>query len=190
MVGMEEQSANVDVWMVHRNLPAAPRVALPAGYRMRFYREGDAAAWARIQQAAERLMTPPPDEATFFKEYGSDHAYLAERILFLVGPDGRDIGTIGAWNDSLFERRELGRIHWVAIVPEAQGAGLAKPMLSAACDVLRDHGYNEAWLWTGTGRVPALNLYLQFGFVPYPRDEPERAAWRAVAPRLKYAINV
>jgi GNAT superfamily N-acetyltransferase len=187
---MNDATPSIDVWMVHRDLARVPRYPMPGGYSMRFYREGDVAAWARVQQAAEKLMSPPPDESTFLKEYGSDHAYLAERILFLVGPDGADIGTIGAWNDSVFENREIGRIHWVAIVPEAQGAGLAKPMLSAACDVLRAHGYSEAWLWTSTGRVPALNLYRQFGFTPYPRDEAERAAWRAVAPQLKYAIDI
>jgi GNAT superfamily N-acetyltransferase len=190
MAAMKEQISNVDVWMVNRNLPSAPRHALPAGYHMRFYREGDAAAWVRVQQLAEQFLSPPPDEATFLKEYGSDHAYLAERIMFLVGPDGSDIGTITGWNDSVFENSEMGRIHWVAIIPSAQGAGLAKPLLSAACDLLRGHGYRAAWLWTGTGRVPALNLYLQFGFVPYPRDELEREAWRAVAPKLKYAIDV
>lgn len=188
MAVMEEQAPNIDVWMINRNLPAAPRYPLPSGYRMRFYREGDAVAWAHIQQAAEKLMAPPPDEATFFKEYGTDHAYLAERIMFLVGPDGSDIGTITAWNDSVFENREMGRIHWVAIVPSAQGIGLAKPMLSAACDVLRQHGYREAWLWTGTGRVPALNLYAHFGFVSYPRNEIDRAAWLAIAPQLKYSV--
>ncbi len=67
---------------------------------------------------------------------------------------------------------------------------LAKPMLSAALDALRARGYNAAWLWTGTGRIAALNLYLHFGFVPHPRDEAEREAWRAVAPHLKYPVIV
>ena len=187
---MTETTPNIDVWMINRDLARAPRYALPSGYSMRFYRQGDVATWSRVQQATEKLMSTPPDEATFEKEYGLDHAYLSERILFLVGPDGREIGTIGAWNDSVFENRELGRIHWVAIVPEAQGAGLAKPMLSAACDVLRAHGYGEVWLWTATGRVPALNLYLQFGFAPYLREEAERDAWLAIAPKLKFAIDV
>ena len=62
-------------------------------------------------------------------------------------------------------------------------------MLSAACDVLHNHGYNEAWLWTGTGRVAAVNLYGLFGFVPAPRDDAERAALRELAPLLKYPFG-
>jgi hypothetical protein len=36
-------------------------------------------------------------------------------------------------------------------------------------------------------RIPALNLYLQFGFEPMLRDEEEQAAWRAIAPHLRSA---
>lgn len=174
--------------MINRDLRNAPRFALPNGYRMRFYRDGDITTWLRIQAAAEK-PSEPPGEDTFRDEYGWDHAYLAERIMFLVDPEDRDIGTITAWNDTEFEHRELGRIHWVAIVPEAQGVGLAKPMLSAACGVLGDHGHREAWLGTDSSRVPAVNLYLQFGFVPYPRDGIERDAWQTLAPQLRYPLE-
>jgi GNAT superfamily N-acetyltransferase len=183
-----EQLPNVDVWMIHRDLRIAPRYALPAGYRMRGYRDGDVSTWVRIQQAAEKFVTPTAD--TFTGSMPGDEAYLTARVLFLVDPASEDIGTITAWNDAEFDGQEMGRIHWVAMAPEAQGKGLAKPMLSAALDALRSRGYNAAWLWTGTGRIAALNLYLHFGFVPHPRDDVEREAWRAVAPHLKYSMSV
>jgi GNAT superfamily N-acetyltransferase len=183
-----EQPSNVDVWMIHRDLASAPRYALPADYRMRGYREGDVATWVRIQQAAEKFMVPTAE--TFAKSMAGDLDYLTARVMFLVDPAGVDIGTITAWNDADFDGHEMGRIHWVAMVPEAQGMALAKPMLSAALDVLRARGYNAAWLWTGTGRIAALNLYLHFGFVPHPRDDAEREAWRATAQHLKYQVIV
>ena len=179
--------ANIDIWMIHRDLSRAPRFALPMGYRMRFYQAGDVDTWLRIQVAAEQFEAPTTN--TFYESLDGNDAYRAARIMFLVDPTGRDIGTISAWNDDHFAGREMGRIHWVAIIPEAQGRGLAKPMLSAACEVLREHGYNEAWLWTGTGRVAAINLYSQFGFVPAPRDDAERAAIRALEPLLKYPFS-
>ncbi len=111
-------------------------------------------------------------------------------MLFLVDPSGVDIGTITAWHTDQLLGRDIGQIHWVAIIPSAQGRGLAKPMLSAACAVVRTHGYAEACLETDTRRVAAINLYLQGGFVPHPRDEAERTAWRAIKPRLKVAIDV
>lgn len=43
-------------------------------------------------------------------------------------------------------------------------------------------GAPPTWL-----RIPALNLYLQFGFEPLLRDEGEQTAWRVIAPHLKPA---
>lgn len=161
---------------------------MPAGYRMRFYREGDADVWERIQLVSdpffiagvETLANSMPGEAT----------HLSTRVMFLVDPAGEDIGTISAWDDSDFDGTPMGHIHWVAIVPAAQGRGLGTPMMSAALDVMRRRGDTAAWLETNTARIPALNLYLHFGFVPYPRNDEERAAWRAVAPMLKYRVIV
>lgn len=185
---MDSQLPNISVWMIHRNLPSAPRYTLPAGYRMRFYEVGDIATWVRIQQAADPFSVPTAEQ--FATSMPGETGYVAQRVMFLIDPSGAEIGTITAWNDDTFDNREMGHIHWVAITPAAQGRGLAKPMLSAACELLCARGYTEAWLETGTGRIPALNLYLQFGFVPHPRDENERAAWRAVAPRLKSTLAV
>jgi GNAT superfamily N-acetyltransferase len=179
---------NIDVWMIHRDLAAAPRYAMPAGYSMCAYRPGDVAAWVRIQQAAETFFTPTAQ--TFAESMGSDEAVLAERVRFLVDERGEEIGTITAWSDAEFDGVDRGRIHWVALHPSAQGRGLAKPMLSAACDLLLARGYDNAWLWTGTGRTAALNLYLQFGFTAHPRDEADRAAWRDVAVELRYPVQI
>jgi ribosomal protein S18 acetylase RimI-like enzyme len=185
---MDDPTTGVEIVMIQRDLTRAPIFALPAGYAMRNYREGDVANWVRIQQAADPFFVA--EVRHFSESMPGDAAYLAARVLFLVDGSGADIGTITAWNDAEFDGREMGHIHWVAIVAAAQGRGLAKPMLSAACTALRTHGYTEAWLETNTARIPALNLYGQFGFKPHPRSEAEREAWQAVAPRLKFPITV
>ncbi len=185
---MDEQSPNVDVLMVHPALARAPRFALPTGYRMRFYRAGDIQAWVSVQQAAEPFLVPTAE--TFARYMPGATAHLAERVMFLVDPSGADIGTVTAWDDNRLGGRDIGQIHWVAIVPEAQGRGLAKPLVSTACDVLRARGYTAALLETNTRRVTALNLYCRFGFAPQPRNAAERDAWHAVAPCLKFPIEV
>lgn len=129
-----------------------------------------------------------PTAETFVATIPGDTDLLSRRVKFLVDPIGRDIGTITAWNDATLIGSDLGQIHWVALSRAAQGHGLSKPLLSAACDTLLALGYTAAWLETGTGRLPALNLYLQFGFVPYLRGDADRAGWQAVAPRLKIAL--
>lgn len=191
------------VSMIHRDLLRAPSYMLPPGFSMRFYRDGDLNTWLRIQHAAD-----PDYGATaemFARELPGDTAHLATRVMFLVDPSGTDIGTITAWNDSEFEGRDIGRIHWVAIVREAQGLGLAKPMLSAAIAVLRTLGYVEACLDTGTppietwpqlvhlpGSPPItpINLYRSFGFEPYLRSDADRATWLAFAPHLKLPLSI
>lgn len=179
---------NCDVIMLHRDLARAPQDALPTGYRLRPYAAGDVATWVRLQQAAEPYFLPTAEN--FAASMPGDTAALAARVRFLVEPSGADIGTITAWHGTLEEGREIGQIHWVAIVPEAQGSGLAKPMLAAACALLRQHHHTSAFLETNTRRLPALNLYLRAGFAPYPRDAAERDAWRAVAPLLRYPVEV
>jgi GNAT superfamily N-acetyltransferase len=179
---------NLDVWMINRQLVGAPQLALPAGHAMRFYRPGDVDTWLRVQQAADPFIVPTAD--MFARSMPGDDAYLATRVMFLVDPSGADIGTISAWDNSDLLGHTIGQIHWVAIVPAAQGRGLAKPMLSAACQALRGHGHSAACLETNTRRVPALNLYLQFGFVPHIRSAAEEGAWRAVAPRLRLPLTL
>lgn len=188
MLSVEQPVSNSSVWMHHPDLGRAPQVALPEGYRMRPYAAGDVATWVRVQQAAERLV--PVTAETFARFMPGDEAHLARRVLFLVDPAGAAIGTITAWNDDQLTGRDIGLLHWVAIIPAAQGRSLSKPMLSRALAVLQAHGYTEAYLETGSARIPALNLYLGFGFVPYVRAEADRAAWQAVAPHLKTPIRV
>lgn len=183
---MSEDHENVSIWMLHPDIRSAPTYAFPAGYGMRFFEEGDIATWVQVQQRAEKYFTI--NEELFIKNYLTDSAKWAERIMFLVDPEGKAIGTITAWNDTKVNDRDMGQVHWVAIVPEAQGYGLAKPMLSAALDVMRSLNYTEAFLDTSSARVPAVNLYLHFGFKAFPREEVDKDAWRKLAPQLKYPI--
>ena len=41
---------------------------------------------------------------------------------------------------------------------------------------------------TSTRRIPAINLYLSFGFVPLVQNDEERRAWQGIRERLKYPI--
>lgn len=183
---MNEHVPNTDVWMIHRALHQAPFFSLPPGYQMRFYHEGDIQTWVTIQQAAESFFVPTAE--TFLSSLRGDASYLSRRVMFLVDPYGADIGTITAWNDHLFHYDDVGQIHWVAIIPDAQGRGLAKPMVCAACTELQVRGYMTAVLETNTRRLAALNLYLQCGFEPYPQSQAERDAWKSVAPHLRLSF--
>jgi GNAT superfamily N-acetyltransferase len=78
-----------------------------------------------------------------------------------------------------------GKVNWMLLAPEVQGRGLAKPLLSLACQRLLELGHATALLYTLTARIPAINLYHQFGFVPLIRDETDLEAWNEVNLFLK-----
>lgn len=179
---MDTQPPDVDLIMFHNDLRQTPTFALPQGYRMRFYRPGDLEIWLRIQ-ATDPFFVPTAE--TFAEVLPGDDAYRGERVMFLVDPDGAEIGNITAWNTAQFTEQEIGQICWVALVPAARGRGLGKPLLSAACAALRERGYTQAFIDTNMRRIPAINLYLSFGFKPFLRDEAEQAAWRTITPYLR-----
>lgn len=180
---MSTHLPDLTVWMHQPDLAGAPRYPMPDGYRMRFYRDGDLHTWVRVQQASEPYFVPNAEH--FERSMPGDTARRTARVMFLVDPAGADIGTITAWDNEQFLGRPVGQIHWVAIVPEARGRGLAKPMLSVACEALRAHGHREACLDTDTRRVAALSLYRHFGFVPRLDNDALREAWATIEPLLR-----
>ena len=177
---------NISVSMIRATLNDLPHFALPAPYTLRWYEPGDEQAWVAIHVAADayNLFTM----ATFAQEFGADRALLSTRQAYLCDETGKPIGTTSAWFYNDEEGDPYGLVHWVAIHPTAQGKGLSKPMLGFVCERLRALGHTRGYLNTSTGRLPAINLYLQFGFVPQMRRDRETTlqAWRQVSERLPH----
>jgi ribosomal protein S18 acetylase RimI-like enzyme len=174
---------NVDVAMRRANLDNLPTFALPPGFSATYYQPGDAAAWLAVQQAAERHILI--DEPRFWRAFGWHPEELPRRQIFIRNDAGTPIGTITAWFGNDKDDDEIGRIHWVAIVPDYQGRGLAKPMLALACWRLRELGHTHAFLDTSSARVPAINLYRSFGFAPDLATPEDAANWQELLPFLK-----
>ena len=188
MPTIQHNPQNIAVTMVRAQLANIPHYPLPAGYSIRAYQPGDEPTWVQIQALADRYHEITP--ALFAREFGRDRTVLAARQLYLCDPAGSAIGTATAWRGTLSSDQPIGRIHWVAIVPDRQGQGLAKPLMAAACRRLRELGHARAYLTTSTARLPAINLYLRFGFQPLAGSLEARQAWQAVQPLLKYPVDV
>lgn len=146
------------VFMTRPDLENIPVFDWPEGYGVRPYQAGDDRIWWDIHERADPILTHRTGSHREF--FGDDEEKLSARQFFLVAPDGESIGTATAWLDS----PELGRVHWVAIVPEFQGRGLAKPLLSHILLLLRELGHTSAVLETSTQRPRAIDLYEKFSF--------------------------
>jgi len=127
---------NLTIHMIRTDLSGLPHFDLPPGFALRWYKPGDDRTWCRIHLAADRYNPISPD--LFHGEFGWDDARLQARQCYLLSPDGGAVGTATAWLDDDYYGERYGRIHWVAILPDWQGRGLAKPLLSSACARLQE----------------------------------------------------
>lgn len=180
---MTEELPYLSIAMLRPTLEGLPAAPLPAPFSLRRYEPGDVAAWVRIHRLADRYNVATPE--LFAEQFGNDEDELRRRQLYLCDGEGDAIGTITAWPDESPPDLRRGRVHWVAIVPACHGRGLGKPLLGACLRRMVELGCESACLTTQPPRLPAINLYLRFGFRPDVRSEQERDAWRLLADRVK-----
>jgi GNAT superfamily N-acetyltransferase len=176
---------NLRLDLVRPDLNGLPEASLPSGYSLRWFRSGDAAHWLRIQRDADPFNEITPE--LFNRQFGCDLKRLSDCQCYLQDGVGRVVGTGTAWSaDDRLEGR-CGRVFWLAILRQYQGRGLGKPLISAVCNRLRELGYDRACVITGTGRLPAVGLYLQFGFQPDMQTDEQRSIWDLVFKALRDA---
>ncbi|HEY3418373.1 MAG TPA: GNAT family N-acetyltransferase [Armatimonadota bacterium] len=176
----EEQPAaireNLRVGMVRPHMRDIPDVPFPAGYGMRLLRRDEGPLWLEIERDAEQWSSI--DDDYFAKEFGVDPEGIEQRCYFVVNPDGEAIGTISAWYTD-YHGENCGRLHWFAIRPAYQGRGLGRPVMSFFLHRLAQL-HPCAYLITSTARLPALKLYLDYGFLPDLELPDALDAWRKV----------
>ena len=122
-----------------------------------------------------------------FKEYfGADEEKLNQRQFYICNTDNETIATATSWYNEDYHGEDIGRIHWVAVHPDYQGLGLAKPLISNVLRRLKKLGHKKAYLRTLSVRTPAICLYLSFGFRPDIRNDHDREIWDKIAARLNH----
>lgn len=143
--------------------------ALPDGYRFVFYRPGDKSEWIHIEISARELIDEQEGEEIWEQYYGGKEAKLSERMIFVEDMQGRKVATATAF----YEPRDTsgaGWLHWVAVSREAQGRGLARPLISRALIRLTELGYTSIKIPTQTTSWVAAKLYMDFGFRAIPEN--------------------
>lgn len=176
----------IDVRMSRENLDDIPDYSLPVGYSIRWYQPGDEKHWQAVQSLADEYTRVTPD--LFEEQFGTDTQLLAERQCFLCDSKDNVIGTASAWLDNQ-GGQSPGRIHWLAIIPQQQGNGLAKPLLTIICKRLKKLGHSKTCLTTQSVRIPAINLYTKFGFAPVIDSDGDREIWEKLQKYIKYPLS-
>ena len=174
--------------MRRENLEKIPEFPLPKNISVRRFQPSDEKIWREIQSLAdpEQRFT----DSSFAKIFGGDASILRERQFFLLGENQKPVGTVTAWIDDYFSDPKQGRVHWLAVIPEQQGRGLGKILLSICLRRLRELEYRSAYLKTWPTRLAAINLYLQFGFVPWLSGVEELQLWEQLPPNLKTNLSL
>lgn len=180
----EPPKAGHAVLMIRDNLENLPDWQFPDGYGMRPIQPDEESLWTAVQRDAEPFF--PVQDNLFAQEFGFDPANAFTRVFLVTDPDGKPVGTMGAWYDHDYQGEDVGRIHWVSTARKAQGKGLAKASLAGALHVLAGL-HQKAYLATQTLRLPAIAIYLDAGFRPLIRSEEDRIAWTQAAPNLRKA---
>ncbi|MDX2110207.1 MAG: GNAT family N-acetyltransferase [Verrucomicrobiota bacterium] len=173
--------AGYEIYMVRDHLRDIPVAPFPAGYGIRTMHPGDASLWVDVWRDAEEYFTIADN--AFVEAFGSDWEAVPRRCYLITDPKGRALGTISGWYNRHYHGIDYGQVHWVANRPAARGMGLAKAALAHTMHQLAQW-HERAYLGTQTKRIPAIKLYLAFGFRPDLDHPGARIAWSSIVDAL------
>lgn len=159
--------------LVRDDLENIPVYELPEGYSFRFYEgEKDIDVWIDIEKSAKEFISHSEGVRNFEAYFGKYKELLANRMIFVVAPNGKSVATASAYFEP-WDDESVGWLHWVAVRREYQKKGLSRPLISKTLTTLRELGYRTAKVPTQTTSWVAARLYLDFGYRPEPQNAIE-----------------
>ncbi|MBR2793356.1 MAG: hypothetical protein IKE16_01820 [Solobacterium sp.] len=165
--------------LLERTLDFIPVFPLPEGYRFSFYAPGDEAEWIRIEQSAGEFSAFEEGMQAWNSYFAPWKELLSKRMVFIETPEGRKCAVGSAWFNTHTGDLSDGRMHWIAIEKESQGAHLAKPLIAKILQVMKENGYEKIQVSTKTNAWLASRIYLDFGFVPEKENlRKEKDGWK------------
>ena len=88
--------------------------------------------------------------------------FRPDRLKF-IKKDGKDLGFFWLKEHTLIGRK-VCEVYVIGIIPQMQGQGLGKRILTCALKQIISDGFSEAWVYTDERNEKALKLYRSFGF--------------------------
>jgi len=166
--------------VMRRGPEPLPPLDLPPGVRLLPFREeGSPAIWEHI------VNTAFGRDFTFDGKMRVEPAFRPGRICFLE-QEGRAVAVAAAWQRDKWPPG-TGYLHYVAVLPEAQGMGLGYWVCLAALHQMRREGNARALLETQDERLPAIKTYFKLGFTPDLISDPSYPArWEKILAQLRW----
>ena len=160
--------------------PSRERVAvpaLPAGYILRTFRDGDEAAYQDLFRLAW------PDEGTL--PHTRTHALPGGFFVVEYAATTELVASCAAFAPHNAEHPSDGGLGWLVVDPTHGRRGLGTIVAATVTNQLLDEGYAMPWLGTEDDRLQALRIYLGMGWRPRLYIEGMEVRWRAVFDRRR-----
>jgi len=165
-------------WKCAMPVPATP---LPAGYKMRNFKEADVLTLAAIYS---KTYGPFYDEAWFRHSIMGD-LYFSKDRCFIVEHGGKAVGSALAWEDTKVKDIGRGILYYVATDPAHQHRGLGRAVAAAVMRYFQKDGRREVRLLTADFRGRALRTYLGLGFETVEDTDEMKRRWDNVRAALE-----
>lgn len=154
-----------EIWMCRLPEPIIEQPVLPEGYRFAFYQKGDEEAWGEIETAVLEFKEISQALTYFAKTFAPHEDEVKKRMLFVISLTGEKVATCTAWWKTLADGRSFQLFHWLSVLPDHQGKGIAKALVYRTLQLF--HSLDEeqpVYLHTQTWSHPAIRLYQKAGF--------------------------
>lgn len=178
------------VW-AQTQMAEPPSVTLPTGYTLRYFRDGDEAAYCALvnldgwRDSGWRCTRGVLEEIT---------VRVVPRGFLLV----EETATKTLVATALARHRPDadtyyfpygGELSVVFVHPDHRRRGLGRAVTAAAVGRLMEIGYSSIYLNCMDGRLPALRMYLEMGFVPLLYNEVLVKRWQEICTHLNWPFT-
>ncbi|KXJ24995.1 uncharacterized protein LOC110246823 [Exaiptasia diaphana] len=152
------------IWLEMDNLQSRTIMEpkFPEGYSLYTWQDGCEDVWFNIvKHSFGESFLEGRNIETFQDSYFSKSQFKKDGF-FLVKHKDTYIATAFAWQDK--EISTVGRLHWLAVLPQHRGKGIAKALCLCVIKFFQEQGKTSMVIKTEIYREKAIKLYERLGF--------------------------
>jgi len=177
----EQPKRQLQMLWPERLLGSPPEAAVPAGYRLRQYRQEDKEAYLRLMHRAGFLKWDEQNLDWMLTMILPGGFFVIEQVA-----SGAVVATAMATHRPSHRYPFGGELSWVAGDPDHAGKGLGLAVCAAVIRRFLDAGYRCMYLQTDDFRLAAIKTYLRLGFAPLRDDAEMDGRWKDVLSKLEW----